>query len=162
MPTKKATKEETPSFIGKKIPKFKLPATGGQELTQDDLKNAVLYFYPKDNTSGCTMEGETFRDLHNKFKKQGVKVFGVSRDSIKSHEKFKEKHDFPFELISDEDEKLCNALSILKQKSLYGRKYIGIDRSTFVIDKDGKITHEWRNVKVPGHVEEVLETVSKK
>lgn len=161
MPTKKATKEETPSFVGKKIPKFTLPATSGKEITSDDLKNSILYFYPKDSTSGCTMEGENFRDMYNKFKKLGITIYGVSRDSIKSHEKFKEKYNFPFELISDEDEKLCKSLDILKQKSLYGRKYIGVDRSTFYINKDGKIQNEWRGVKVPGHVEEVLETVAK-
>ena len=142
-----------------KLPTFTAATTGGKTLKSSDLKGqkTVIYFYPKDNTSGCTKEGETFRDLYAKFKKLGVTVYGVSRDSIKSHEKFKEKHGFPFELISDEDEKICKAFDVIKMKSLYGRKYLGVDRSTFFINEKGQITREWRNVKVPGHVEEVLE-----
>lgn len=159
MPTKKTLASETGAFVGKKLPKFALPSTGGKTVSSEDLHGAVLYFYPKDSTSGCTKEGEDFRDMYSKFKKLGVAIYGVSRDSIKSHEKFKEKYDFPFELLSDEDEKLCKALDILKMKSMYGRQYLGVDRSTFFIGKDGKIKNEWRGVKVPGHVEEVYEYV---
>lgn len=160
MPTKKAVKAAEPSaIVGKKVPKFNLPSTSGSDITADDLKNAVLYFYPKDNTSGCTKESEDFRDLHAKFKKLGIKIFGVSRDNMKSHNKFKEKFSFPFELISDEEEKLCKAFDVIKEKSLYGRKYMGVDRSTFFIGKDGKVQHEWRGVKVPGHADAVYDYV---
>ncbi len=159
MPTKKTPTIETGAFIGKKLPKFTLPATGGKEISSADLNGAVLYFYPKDSTSGCTKEGEDFRDKHAQFKKLGVAVYGVSRDSLKSHEKFKEKYGFPFELISDAEETLCKALDIMKMKSMYGRQYMGVDRSTFFIGKDGKIKNEWRNVKVPGHVDAVYEFV---
>lgn len=157
MPTKKATPPERSPLIGKKIPKFTLPSTSGKDVSSSELQNAVLYFYPKDNTSGCTKESEDFRDMHTKFKKLGVTIYGVSRDSMKSHDKFKEKYNFPFELLSDEDEKLCKAFDVIKQKSLYGRKYMGIERSTFFIGSDGKVQHEWRNVKVPGHVDAVYE-----
>lgn len=159
MPTKKTSSAESGAFIGKKLPKFKLAATGNQQISSSDLNGAVLYFYPKDSTSGCTRQGEDFRDMYSKFKKLGVGVFGVSRDSIKSHEKFKEKFQFPFDLLSDESETLCKALDILKMKSMYGRQYLGVDRCTFFIGKDGKIKNEWRNVKVPGHVQEVYDYV---
>jgi thioredoxin-dependent peroxiredoxin len=142
-----------------KAPSFSAPITGDKKLKSSDLKGQkfVIYFYPKDNTSGCTKEGEAFRDLYAKFKKLGVAIYGVSRDSIKSHENFKEKYKFPFDLISDEDEVVCNAFGVMKMKSMYGRKYMGVERSTFFINEKGQILKEWRNVKVPGHVEEVLE-----
>ena len=163
MPTKKTTKiKEQPvsAVVGKKVAAFSLPITGGKTLSAMDLKGqtTVLYFYPKDNTSGCTAEGENFRDEFIKFKKKGVVIYGVSRDSIKSHEGFKSKFKFQFDLISDEDEVLCKIFDVMKMKSLYGRKYLGVDRSTFVI-QDGKVIKEWRNVKVPGHVAEVLEFI---
>ncbi len=154
MPVKIAT-------VGKMVPAFKLPATSDTQVQMSKLKGktVVLYFYPKDSTPGCTKEGEDFRDSFKKFKKLGVEVFGVSRDSLKSHEKFKEKYNFPFELISDEDEKLCQIFDVIKEKNLYGRKFMGVVRSTFVIDGAGKLVKEWRKVKVPGHVDEVLEFV---
>lgn len=146
-----------------KAPAFKAMSTTGEVLDSKNLKGQkyVIYFYPKDNTSGCTMEGEAFRDLYKKFKKHNVEIFGVSRDSLASHEKFKEKHKFPFELLSDPEEKVCKAFDVIKMKSLYGRKFMGIERSTFFIDEKGMIAQEWRKVKVPGHVEKVLEAVSK-
>jgi len=142
----------------KKAPAFKAETTNGKKISNADLKGqkTVIYFYPKDNTSGCTKQGEGFRDMYKQFKKLGVEIYGVSRDSIKSHEGFKEKYKFPFELISDESEKMCKAFDVIKMKSLYGRKYLGIERSTFFINEKGQITQEWRKVKVPGHVEEVL------
>lgn len=141
------------------LPAFKAETTGGKTLKSTDLKGkkTVIYFYPKDNTSGCTKEGEAFRDLYAKFKKLGVTVYGVSRDSVKSHENFKDKYKFPFELISDPDEAVCRAFDVMKMKSMYGRQYMGVDRSTFFINEKGQILREWRNVKVPGHVEDVLE-----
>lgn len=147
--------------IGKKVPAFKAPATSETtvQLTKLKGKKIILYFYPKDDTSGCTREGEDFRDNYKKFRRAGVEIFGISRDSLKSHEKFKDKYDFPFELISDEDEELCSLFDVMKMKSMYGKKYRGIERSTFVIDDKGKLAKEWRKVKVPGHVDEVLEFV---
>ena len=149
------------AVVGKKVPAFKRPATGEQQVQLSKLKGqrVVLYFYPKDNTSGCTKESEAFRDSYKKFKKLNTEIYGVSRDPMKSHDKFKDKYDFPFELISDEDESLCNIFDVMKEKSMYGKKYMGIERSTFVIDENGKLVHEWRKVKVPGHVDEVLEFV---
>lgn len=180
MPTKKASTSKTAkktkvsektkpqtqemgAFVGKKLPQFKLEATSGKKISSDDVtsSDAVLYFYPKDSTSGCTKEGEDFRDLFAQFKKLGVSIYGVSRDSVSSHEKFKDKYNFPFELLSDKDETLCKALDILKMKSMYGRQYLGVDRSTFYIGSDGKIKNEWRAVKVPGHAEEVLSFAKK-
>ncbi len=146
--------------VGKKVPDFKLEATGGQTIALSDFKgkkNVVLYFYPKDNTPGCTTEGQDFRDHHAEFEKADTVILGVSRDSIKSHENFKAKHGFPFELLSDPDEKVCKLFDVIKEKNLYGRKYMGIERSTFLIDKNGKLVREWRKVRVKGHVEEVLE-----
>ncbi|HEC19403.1 MAG TPA: peroxiredoxin [Gammaproteobacteria bacterium] len=144
--------------IGKKVPDFEAPATGGQTIKLSDLKGkkVVLYFYPRDNTPGCTTEGQDFRDNYNKFKRAKTVVLGVSRDSIKSHENFKAKHEFPFELISDKDETLCRLFDVIKEKTLYGKKHMGIERSTFLIDEKGVLRQEWRKVKVPGHVEEVL------
>jgi peroxiredoxin Q/BCP len=140
---------------------FKADATGDQTVRLKDLRgqNVVLYFYPKDSTPGCTQEGQDFRDLHAKFRRQKTVIFGVSRDSLKSHEKFKEKQQFPFELISDPDESLCQQFDVIKEKKLYGRTFMGVERSTFLIDKDGKLRAEWRKVKVKGHAEEVLEAV---
>ena len=134
--------------VGKKVPDSALPVKG---------EKLVLYFYPKDMTSGCTLESQQFRDLHAAFRKARTRVFGVSRDSAASHEKFKKKESLPFELLSDEDEKLCRLFDVIKEKSLYGRKYMGIERSTFLIDAEGVLRQEWRKVKVPGHAQEVLE-----
>jgi peroxiredoxin Q/BCP len=119
-------------------------------------KNLVVYFYPKDSTPGCTTEGQDFRDNYKKFKDFNTEIIGVSRDSIKSHENFKLKQSFPFELLSDHDEKMCKAFDVMKMKSMYGREYMGVDRSTFLINKSGKVVKEWRSVKVKGHVDEVL------
>ena len=146
--------------VGAKVPDFSLPATGdGGAWRLKDAKGqkVVLYFYPKDMTTGCTRESQDFRDLNAAFRKAGVRVVGVSRDSLKSHEKFREKERLPFELLSDEEEQACKLFDVIKEKSLYGRKYLGIERSTFLIDGSGVLRHEWRKVKVPGHAEEVLE-----
>ncbi len=138
---------------------FSAPATGDQTVRLKDLrgKNVVIYFYPKDSTPGCTTEGQDFRDRHAKFKRANTVIFGVSRDSLKSHENFKAKQNFPFELISDPDEKLCKQFDVIKEKKLYGKTFMGIERSTFLIDADGKLRGEWRKVKVKGHAEEVLD-----
>lgn len=147
--------------VGKKVPDFKLPATGDQTIKLSDLKgkNVVLYFYPKDSTPGCTLEGQDFRDNIRKFSSRKTVILGVSRDSIKSHENFKSKQKFPFDLLSDTDEKLCKLFDVIKEKNMYGKKVMGIERSTFLIDSNGKLQKEWRKVKVKGHVEEVLEAV---
>ena len=140
---------------------FKAEATGGKTIRLKDLrgKNVVIYFYPKDSTPGCTTEGRDFSALHARFKRAGTVIFGVSRDSLASHEKFKEKQGFKFDLISDPDEALCKKFDVIHEKSLYGRKFMGVVRSTFLIDADGKLRREWRKVKVAGHAEEVLEAV---
>lgn len=140
---------------------FRCAATGNQTIQLKSLrgKKVIIYFYPKDNTPGCTTEGQDFRDLHAKFKRQKTLVFGVSRDSIASHEKFKAKFEFPFELLSDPDEKLCRKFDVIREKMLYGRKFMGVERSTFLIDEHGKLRREWRKVKVKGHAAEVLEAV---
>ena len=140
---------------------FKADATGDQQLRLKDLrgKNIVLYFYPKDSTPGCTTEGRDFSALHSKFKRANTVILGVSRDSVASHEKFKEKQGFPFDLLSDPDERLCKQFDVIHEKSLYGRKFMGVVRSTFLIDAEGKLRQEWRKVKVKGHAEEVLEAV---
>ena len=147
--------------IGKKVPAFKADATGEQVFRLADAKgkNLVIYFYPKDATPGCTLEGQDFRDNHAKFKRNKTLVIGVSRDSINSHEKFKAKQEFPFELLSDPDEALCKLFDVIKEKNMYGRKLMGIERSTFLLGPDGKLRREWRKVKVAGHVDEVLEAV---
>jgi thioredoxin-dependent peroxiredoxin len=149
------------AVIGKKVPSFKLAATGEQKLGLADFKGQklVLYFYPKDDTPGCTTEGQGFRDHYDAFRKAGADVVGVSRDNIASHEKFKAKYEFPFELLSDPEETLCTIFGVIKEKNMYGRKVMGIERSTFLIDEKGLLRQEWRKVKVPGHVEEVLEAV---
>ena len=138
---------------------FKAAATGDKEIRLKDLrgKNVVIYFYPKDNTPGCTTESNDFSALHTKFKRANTVILGVSRDSLASHDKFRAKFDFPFDLLSDPDEKLCKQFDVIKEKNMYGRKVMGIERSTFLIDADGKLRGEWRKVKVKGHAEEVLE-----
>ncbi len=148
-------------LLGKNSPKFQTEATSGKTISSEDYlgKNLVLYFYPKDSTPGCTTEGQEFRDLYNEFQSYNTEILGVSRDSIKSHENFKLKQNFPFELLSDPDEKVCKLFDVMKLKSMYGREYIGVDRSTFVINAKGKVVHEWRAVKVKGHVAEVLEVI---
>lgn len=141
-------------------PDFELPATSGKTFSTRDTGRAyVLYFYPKDNTPGCTNEGLQFRELHPQFAKLGCAVYGISRDSLKSHENFKAKMSFPFELLSDADEVACKAFDVIKMKSMYGKKVRGIERSTFVVDAQGMVRREWRGVKVPGHAQEVLEFV---
>lgn len=148
--------------VGKPAPDCTLKATGDQEITLSDFKgdkNIVLYFYPKDSTPGCTTEGQNFRDAHDDFAGLDTVILGVSREGIKSHENFKAKQSFPFELLSDPDEELCNLYDVIKEKNMYGRKYMGIERSTFLIDKEGILVKEWRKVKVKAHVEEVLEAV---
>ncbi len=142
------------------VPEFALPATGATTFsTRNTGHPYVLYFYPKDNTPGCTAEGLQFRDLHPQFVELGVAIFGVSRDSLKSHENFKAKMGFPFELLSDVDEVACKAFNVMKMKNMYGKKVRGIERSTFVIDAKDTLRREWRGVKVPGHVQEVLEYI---
>ena len=147
--------------IGKKVPAFSLPATGNKDISLADCKgkNLVLYFYPKDSTPGCTTEGQDFRDKIHTFRRRNTTILGVSRDSLKSHENFKTKHKFPFDLLSDADEKLCRLFDVIKEKNMYGRKVMGIERSTFLIDDQGKLRREWRKIKVPGHEEEVLEAI---
>jgi thioredoxin-dependent peroxiredoxin len=150
--------------VGKKIPAFSLPVSDGSTWkTADALSadgkggNLVLYFYPKDMTPGCTLEGQDFRDLHAAFRRAKTKVLGISKDSCERHVKFRAKEKFPFELLSDEDEKVCRLFDVIREKSLYGRKFMGIERSTFLIDSRGKLVREWRKVKVKGHAAEVLE-----
>ena len=143
---------------GKKVADFAVPATGGTFKLSERRGRPVIL--PKDNTPGCTMGGAQFRDLYKKFEKAGALVVGVSRDSLKSHENFKAKMKFPFELISDEDEKLCKQFGVIKMKNMYGRPVRGIERSTFLIDANGTLVREWRGVKVPGHAEEVLAAVT--
>jgi peroxiredoxin Q/BCP len=145
--------------VGKKVPGFTSASTGAGDWSLGDAagETVVLYFYPKDMTSGCTLQSQQFRDLHAQFKRAKVRVLGVSRDSVKSHDKFREKEKLPFDLLSDPDEKLCKLFDVIKEKSMYGRKYLGVERSTFLIDGKGVLRQEWRKVKVPGHAEEVLE-----
>lgn len=147
--------------LGKKVPGFTIPATGEKTVSLEQLRGSkvVLYFYPKDSTPGCTTEGQDFRDKINTFRRRNTIILGVSRDSLKSHENFKAKHAFPFELLSDSDEKLCRLFDVIKEKNMYGRKVTGIERSTFLIDDKGVLRQEWRKVKVPGHVEDVLEAI---
>jgi peroxiredoxin Q/BCP len=152
-----ATKTPAPA-LGRVVKDFKAAATGGETVHLRALrgKKVVLYFYPKDMTPGCTNESRDFRDLHADFRRAGAVVLGVSRDSLQSHEKFREKHDLPFPLISDPDEALCRQFDVIRPKSLYGRKFIGVERSTFLVDAEGRLRREWRKVKVPGHAAEVL------
>ncbi len=146
--------------IGDTLPAFSQAASQG-EISNKDFKGqwTVLFFYPRDNTPGCTQEGQEFRDLYQTFLDLGVQLIGISRDSLKSHQKFIDKFDFPFPLISDEDESVCDIFQVVKDKNMYGKKVRGIERSTFIFDTKGKLVHEWRKVKVPGHVDEVLATV---
>ena len=147
--------------INRVVADFKCAATGDQTVQLKSLrgKNVVLYFYPKDGTPGCTTEGQDFRDLFSKFRRQKTLIFGVSRDSIAAHEKFSEKQQFPFALLSDPDEILCHQFDVIREKTLYGRKFMGVERSTFLIDAKGKLRQEWRKVRVKGHAAEVLAAV---
>lgn len=147
--------------VNKKVPAFKLPATGEQTISLASLKgkNIILYFYPKDNTPGCTQEGQDFRDNIAKFKRQNCIILGVSRDTLRTHENFKTKHKFPFDLLSDSEEELCKLFDVIKLKNMYGKKHLGIERSTFLINDKGVLKQEWRKVKVNGHVDEVLTAV---
>ena len=146
---------------GKAVKDFSLPSTGGGtfRLSERRGKKLVLYFYPKDNTPGCTAEGADFRDRHGEFARAGAEIVGISRDSLKSHEGFKAKMKFPFELLSDADEQVCAQFGVMKLKNMYGKKVRGIERSTFVLTGEGAIAREWRGVKVPGHAQEVLDFV---
>jgi peroxiredoxin Q/BCP len=147
--------------IGEKVADFSLSATGDKTLSLGDFKgsNLIIYFYPKDSTPGCTLEGQDFRDLYAEFQTSRTAILGVSRDSLKAHENFKSKQSFPFDLLSDADETLCKQFDVIHEKNMYGRKFMGIVRSTFLIDTEGVLQKEWRKVKVKGHVEEVLEAV---
>ena len=152
---------ERPSALNKTVPEFSAEMTGNKSFTLSDYagKNIVLYFYPKDNTPGCTTEGIQFRDLYPQFQRANTEIFGISRDSLRSHEGFKSKLDMPFQLITDPDETLCLMFDVMKMKNMYGKQVRGIERSTFVIDGTGKLVKEWRGVKVPGHVDDVLKFV---
>lgn len=145
--------------IGKKVPSFSAAATGDKTVSLDDFKgkNLVIYFYPKDSTPGCTLEGQNFRDQYAAFQQANTEILGVSRDSLKAHENFRAKQSFPFDLLSDADETLCKLFDVIHEKNMYGRKVMGIVRSTFLIDGDGILRAEWRKVRVKGHVDEVLE-----
>ena len=147
--------------VGNKIPAFSLPATGGGVWKPAGAagKKLIVYFYPKDNTTGCTKEGEAFRDLYAAYRRAGAVIVGVSPDSIPSHEKFKAKMSFPFELLADEDRKICELFDVIREKSMYGRKFMGVERSTFLFDGAGVLQREWRKVRVPGHADEVLAAV---
>ena len=147
--------------IGEKVANFSLPATGDQTLSLNEFKNQnlIIYFYPKDSTPGCTLEGQNFRDLYDDFQQLNTAILGVSRDSLKAHENFKAKQQFPFDLLSDADEALCRQFDVIHEKNMYGRKVMGIVRSTFLIDGKGVLRNEWRKVRVKGHAEEVLEAV---
>jgi peroxiredoxin Q/BCP len=149
--------------IGKKVKNFKAESTKNEEFILNDYFGSfiVLFFYPKDNTPGCTQEGIDFSDNYNKFKKLDSNIFGISKDSIKSHQNFINKYKYKFDLISDHDEKICNLFDVIKEKNMYGKKYMGIERSTFIIDKKGTLIKEWRKVKVKGHAIEVLEFIKK-
>lgn len=151
----------TAPSIGQKIANFSLPATGDKEISLDQLKgkNVVLYFYPKDSTPGCTTEGQNFRDSIKEFEAQNTVILGVSRDTLRKHENFKEKQQFPFDLLADTEEALCKQFDVIKLKKNYGKEYMGIERSTFIINTEGELVKEWRKVKVPGHVDEVLEAI---
>jgi thioredoxin-dependent peroxiredoxin len=149
--------------LGTKVPEFSLPVTGGGSWSLKEArgKKLVIYFYPRDMTSGCTRESQDFRDLAKAFAKAGAQIVGISRDSVASHEKFVAKEKLPFALLADTEEKVCKLFDVIKEKSLYGRKYLGVDRSTFLIDAEGRLQQEWRAVKVPGHAEAVLEATQR-
>jgi thioredoxin-dependent peroxiredoxin len=144
--------------VGKKIPAFSVATTAAAKLTSKELAGApyVLYFYPRDDTPGCTLESQDFRDHHDRFKRLKIRVLGVSRDTLASHAKFQTKYQLSFDLISDADEALCKQFAVIKEKNMYGKKVMGIERSTFLVDAEGVLRREWRKVKVDGHVEEVL------
>ena len=148
-------------MLNQAIPDFELPSTGGKTFKLSDHrgKTLVIYFYPKDSTPGCTTQGQQFRDAYPDFQSAGAEIFGISRDSLKSHENFKAKFSFPFELLSDSEEQACGLFDVIKMKNMYGKQVRGIQRSTFVIDKHGTLVREWRAVKVDGHVREVLDFV---
>jgi peroxiredoxin Q/BCP len=148
----------TAPVVGSTVPDFSLPSTAGEFrlASVKGKKNVVLYFYPKDNTPGCTTEGQDFRDRHARFEALDAIVLGVSRDSLRTHANFKAKHAFPFELLSDAEETLCRSFDVIKEKNMYGRKVLGIERSSFLIDKKGRLAAEWRKVKVAGHADAVL------
>ncbi|MCA2998939.1 MAG: peroxiredoxin [Rhodocyclaceae bacterium] len=143
------------------IPDFEVAASGNQRFASAAFKGHpyIVYFYPKDDTPGCTLEGSQFRDLHAEFKKLGYMIFGVSRDSVASHDKFKAKMNFPFDLLSDKDEVMCKLFGVIKEKNMYGKKVFGVERSTFIMGRNGEIVREWRGVKVDGHAVEVLAAV---
>lgn len=145
--------------IGRKVPDFTARDTDGRPWSLKDARGGklVLYFYPKDMTSGCTLEAQRFRDLQGAFRRSGTQIVGVSRDGCASHQRFRAKEQLNFTLLADEDQSLCRLFDVIREKSMYGRKVLGIERSTFLIDADGKLAREWRKVKVPGHAEEVLE-----
>jgi peroxiredoxin Q/BCP len=147
--------------LDRKVPAFSLPVSGGGKWKLADAagKRLVIYFYPKDATSGCTSEGEAFRDLHARFRKAGAEIVGVSPDSVVSHDKFIARYGFTFPLLADEDKTVCQLFGVWKEKSMYGKKYMGVERSTFLLDDKGVLRREWRKVKVPGHAEEVLAAV---
>ena len=147
--------------VDKKVPDFSLPATGGESFRLADHKghNVVLYFYPRDNTPGCTLEGQDFRDSMRRFNAANTRVFGISRDSLACHEKFKQTQKFTFELLADAGEKACGLFDVIREKNMYGKKVVGIERSTFLIDAEGVLRREWRKVKVEGHAAEVLRAV---
>ncbi len=146
---------------GKKVPDFSGQATSEIDFKLSKYKGSpiLIYFYPRDNTPGCTQEGKDFRDHYASFEKKGIAIFGLSRDSIKVHENFKAKHEFPFDLISDKDESICTLFDVIKEKKLYGKIHMGIERSTFLINSDGKLVKEWRKVKVKEHIAQVLEAI---
>lgn len=147
--------------LNQTVPDFTCATTSNEAMTLSSLKgkNIVIYFYPKDNTPGCTQEGQDFRDQYADFQAANTEIFGVSRDSVRVHNGFKAKYDFPFDLISDPDEAVCKLFDIIKLKKLYGKEYMGIERSTFIINQDGTLVNEWRKVKVKGHVDEVLAAI---
>jgi len=147
--------------IGKKVPDFRLPATGEREIALSDYlgKRVVVYFYPKDNTPGCTTEGQDFSDSINTFRRRQTVILGISRDSVKSHENFKAKQQLPFDLLSDVEEKVCRLFDVIREKNMYGKKVMGVERSTFLIDEQGVLRREWRKVSVKGHVAAVLDAI---
>lgn len=149
--------------VGEKMANFSAPMTGEKTFNLDDHagKAVLLYFYPRDNTPGCTQEGKDFRDHYSQFQDKRVEIFGISRDSVKVHEGFKAKHDFPFELISDKEETLCQLFDVIKEKKMYGKTHMGIERSTFLINSDGILVEEWRKVKVKEHIGQVLAAIEK-
>ncbi len=158
--TKETLKHMSSPEIDQSAPAFDLPATGDQQISLTSLagQNVVLYFYPRDDTPGCTTESQDFRDLSAEFEKASTVILGISQDSIKSHEKFKAKHAMPFDLLSDESGEVCEAYDVIKLKKMYGKEFMGIERSTFLIDTKGILRKSWLKVKVPGHVAEVLES----